>query len=108
MMALNLDDFLLVNNNLGLRGGNAIMAQAARTLQNEIGSIGKELRIPIVAEGVETSEQAQQVRSLGVRYAQGWFCARAMTGDDCGWWLSNNLKGRTHEEAAASDFMGLT
>ncbi len=41
MMALNLDDFLLVNNNLGLRGGNAIMAQAARTIQNEIGSIGQ-------------------------------------------------------------------
>jgi cyclic di-GMP phosphodiesterase Gmr len=71
-------------------------------------SIGNELRVPIVAEGVETQEQADYLRFHGVRYAQGWFFARAMPADDCGWWLVNNFKGRTEEEAAPSDFFGLT
>jgi cyclic di-GMP phosphodiesterase Gmr len=70
-------------------------------------SIGNELRVPIVAEGVETQEQANYLRSHGVRYAQGWLFARAMNADDCGWWLANNLMGRTDEEAAPSDFIGL-
>jgi hypothetical protein len=30
-----------------------------------------------------------------------------MSADDCGWWLANNLMGRTDEEAAPSNFIGL-
>ncbi|MBK7002583.1 MAG: EAL domain-containing protein [Rhodoferax sp.] len=70
-------------------------------------SIGKELRLQVVAEGVETQAQVDYLQSLGVRYVQGWLFARAMSSQDCDDWLAVNLEGRTPEEAAASTFVGL-
>jgi EAL domain-containing protein (putative c-di-GMP-specific phosphodiesterase class I) len=33
----------------------------------------------VVAEGVETAEQANQLKSLGCKYAQGYFFSKPMT-----------------------------
>jgi sensor c-di-GMP phosphodiesterase-like protein len=54
-------------------------------------SIGKELDLQMVAEGVETQEQADYLRVLGVTYAQGWLYARAMDSEQLDAWFHENL-----------------
>jgi predicted signal transduction protein with EAL and GGDEF domain len=44
-------------------------------------SMGRALDIDVVAEGVETHQQAQHLRSLGCRFAQGFLFARPMSAD---------------------------
>ncbi|MET0043790.1 MAG: EAL domain-containing protein, partial [Candidatus Thiodiazotropha sp. 6PLUC3] len=43
--------------------------------------MGKKFGMSIIAEGVETSDQAKYVNNLGVNYAQGYFYAKPMKED---------------------------
>ncbi len=70
-------------------------------------SVGKELRLQIVAEGVETQEQADYLLGLGVGYAQGWLYAPAMAGAKCGDWLTENANAADNGANIPSAFMGL-
>lgn len=45
-------------------------------------ALGRELDIPVVAEGVETEGQAQFLRSHGCRRMQGYLFAHPLSGDD--------------------------
>lgn len=71
-------------------------------------SVGKELRLQIVAEGVETQEQADYLHGLGVGYAQGWLYAPAMASEKCGDWLTENANVADSGTGIPSVFMGLT
>lgn len=42
-------------------------------LVNSILALGRAMNVDALAEGVETAEQAERLRSLGTRYAQGYF-----------------------------------
>ena len=48
-------------------------------LAGAIVALGESLDISTVAEGIETREQAERMRSLGCTYGQGYFFARPMT-----------------------------
>lgn len=58
--------------------GRAGQEAAADLLVTHIASMAQALDLLIVAEGVETEEQAHYLRSKGISYAQGWHYARAM------------------------------
>ena len=51
----------------------------SREIVHTIISLAHILCMDVVAEGVETVEQANQLRSLGCKYAQGYFFSKPMT-----------------------------
>ena len=60
-------------------------------LVRTIVSMGDALGIDVVAECVETHEQADQLRTMGCTTAQGWLYARALPADDAGRILGTRL-----------------
>lgn len=53
-----------------------------RALTETIVLMGKKFGMSIIAEGVETSDQAKYINNLGVNYAQGYFYAKPMQEDN--------------------------
>jgi diguanylate cyclase (GGDEF)-like protein len=56
-------------------------------------SIGRELDLAMVAEGVETRPQAEFLNALGVQYVQGWLYAPAMAPQACRDWVHQQHGG---------------
>jgi cyclic di-GMP phosphodiesterase Gmr len=54
--------------------------------------LARELELQVVAEGVETQEQASFLKAHGVEYAQGWLYAPAMSSDELLKWYLNSKK----------------
>jgi EAL domain-containing protein (putative c-di-GMP-specific phosphodiesterase class I) len=44
--------------------------------------LAKNLQLDVVAEGVETAEQVQQLQKLECKYAQGYFFSEPLTADE--------------------------
>jgi diguanylate cyclase (GGDEF)-like protein len=62
----------------------------ANALVRAMVSVAKELQLQVVAEGVETIEQADYLKQLGVGYVQGWLYAPAMAVEKCEAWFAAN------------------
>ena len=69
-------------------------------LVRTIVAMGQALGIDVVAECVETHEQADELRAMGCTTAQGWLYARALPADDAGDILGTRLS--EHEAAVPS------
>lgn len=54
--------------------------------------IAKELNCEVVAEGVETKEQAAKLTALGIPYLQGFYYAKPMLATDIHSWLDMNKR----------------
>lgn len=52
------------------------------SLVNTIISMSKNLKLHVVAEGIETEEQLELIRHMGCDMVQGWYFAKAMCGED--------------------------
>ena len=51
----------------------------SRQVVHTVISLGHSLGMDVVAEGIETLEQANELRSLGCQYAQGYFFSKPVT-----------------------------
>jgi cyclic di-GMP phosphodiesterase Gmr len=63
-------------------------SEKGRSLLRSMIGIAHELKLNVVAEGVENEEQAQFLRELGVSQAQGWLYAPAMSVQKLDEWRS--------------------
>jgi EAL domain-containing protein (putative c-di-GMP-specific phosphodiesterase class I) len=61
----------------GVSGGVNGM-EIARTIM----PLAKNLRLDVVAEGVETAEQVQELKKLDCKYAQGYFFSRPLSREE--------------------------
>jgi EAL domain-containing protein (putative c-di-GMP-specific phosphodiesterase class I) len=65
----------------------------SRKIARAIISLAHNLGMDVVAEGVETAEQANEFRSLGCKYAQGYFFSKPMSQDCVEALLNSGVRG---------------
>jgi diguanylate cyclase len=81
LTALKIDRSFLRGVPDELEGASVIAAMIA---------MGHELRLNVVAEGIETQAQFDWLRAHGVRYGQGFLFSRALPADDFERWLDTH------------------
>jgi len=67
------------------KGLNGI--EIARTVM----PLAKNLQLDVIAEGVETAEQAQELRKLNCKYAQGYYFSAPVSADEAGAMLVEHI-----------------
>ena len=74
----------------------------ARALVRTIAAVAKELDVKIVAEGIETHEQAEFLRSVNVDYGQGYLYAKPLPAADLEAWLLKHHRNRRASDTLAA------
>ncbi len=59
----------------------------ARIVVRHVLALAEELELPLIVEGIETEAQRSILMALGVRYGQGYLCAKPMPASSLGSWL---------------------
>ena len=67
---------------------------AAEEVLAAIISLCQALRLPILAEGVETADQAQMLKASGCGYVQGWHFGRPMVAEQIDALAAGEVPGR--------------
>ena len=67
-------------------------------------ALGRSMKMCVVAEGVETQEQAQLLRELGCDEMQGYLLGRPMPGGDFAAWFLDYRRNRPRRRSRASRF----
>jgi EAL domain-containing protein (putative c-di-GMP-specific phosphodiesterase class I) len=70
----------------GLRAGE--MDSVDARIVTALVSLAHTLKLTVIAEGVETTEQADLLRRIGADSAQGWLYAKPGTPEDVERWLA--------------------
>ncbi|MBQ9068466.1 MAG: EAL domain-containing protein, partial [Eggerthellaceae bacterium] len=73
------------------------------TIMTSVLRMAKWLGIPVIAEGVETYEEYEFLRSIGCEYTQGFYLARPMTYEDFENHLSNDQAVLAHKRSEFSE-----
>ncbi len=73
--------------------GRILMDERSRVLVEAILLMAEKLNLRVIAEGVETIEQAQYLQKLGCNFAQGWLYGRAVPSSDFSLMLKESLPG---------------
>jgi len=73
---------------------SALTDPSARAIISSVVRIAESYGMTVVAEGVETVEAEHLCRELGCNYGQGFYYARALTGQDAGHAVGHGLEGR--------------
>lgn len=73
-------------------------------------ALGRSMRMCVVAEGVETPEQAQMLRDLGCDEMQGYWLGRPMPGTEFAAWYVNHKRARSkrHSRSRYTDTSPMT
>ena len=74
--------------------------QIVKTIVTLAGNLGMQ----VVAEGVETEEQLDQLRSLKCQYGQGFYFSRPLDVPDADLFVLNSVRGESLVDLAAVDF----
>jgi cyclic di-GMP phosphodiesterase Gmr len=75
---------------------NSVSTDAkARALVRSMSAVAKELNVKIVAEGVETAEQADFLRDIAVDYVQGYLYARPVSVEAFEAWYRDRMQAST-------------
>jgi EAL domain-containing protein (putative c-di-GMP-specific phosphodiesterase class I) len=62
--------------------GDANSSSVSRSIVRMLLSLGGELGVDVIAEGLETKEDVETLQALGCKYAQGYFFSRPVNADD--------------------------
>lgn len=65
--------------------------QRIQSLLEAIISIGQRLNLVVIAEGVETKEQFEMLRSVKCLVIQGYYFSRPVPADEIPGWMNNSL-----------------
>ncbi len=65
----------------------------AVAIARAIVSMGHALEMRVIAEGVETTEQAEFLRDLGCEDGQGYVCAKPMAAPEFAQWVAARKAG---------------
>lgn len=74
----------------------------ARAIVRATVQLATDLDLHVIAEGVETTEQADVLRDLGVRHAQGYLFSPAVTGEKLTGWLQDGAPWQAAFQVAAN------
>ncbi|MEM9467211.1 MAG: EAL domain-containing protein [Actinomycetota bacterium] len=74
-------------------------SESARAVVETISDLGRRLDLAVIAEGVETGEQAERLADLGIELVQGFLYAPPLPADAFIDWCADRSTGRVGESA---------